>query len=73
MLKKEAEKALCLSCADLDHLVYLPQGNTAMTRRASKYTTLRAILVRFSRSRQRYEARVFSSKKRHSNALKPTA
>lgn len=55
LLKKEGETALCLSCADLAHLVFLPQGNAALTRRASKYSTLRAIVVRFSRSRQRYE------------------
>jgi len=55
LLKKEGEIALCLSCADLGHLVFLPQGNAALTRRASKYTTLRAIVVRFSRSRKRYE------------------
>jgi hypothetical protein len=54
-LRTEGDKALCLSCADLDHLVYLPSGNTALTRRASKYTTLKAVLLRFSRSRQRYE------------------
>jgi hypothetical protein len=54
-LKTEGDKALCLSCADLDHLVYLPSGNTALTRRASKYATLKAVLLRFSRSRQRYE------------------
>lgn len=39
----------------MEHLVYLPSGNTALTRRASKYTTLKAVLLRFSRSRQRYE------------------
>jgi hypothetical protein len=53
--KKEADKALCLFCADLAHLVYLPQGNAALTRRASKYSTLRAIVLRFSRARKRYE------------------
>jgi hypothetical protein len=55
LLKKEGDKALCLSCADLAHFVYLPQGNTALTRRASKYTALRAIVVRFSSARKRYE------------------
>jgi hypothetical protein len=55
LLKTEGETALCLSCADLDHLVFLPQGNAALTRRASKYSTLRAVVVRFSRSRKRYE------------------
>lgn len=54
-LKKEGETALCLSCADLAHLVFLAQVNAALTWRASKYSTLKAIVVRFSRSRQRYE------------------
>ena len=31
--------ALCLACADLDHLVFLPAGETAVTRRARKYST----------------------------------
>jgi hypothetical protein len=54
-LRVEDERALCLSCADLDHLVFLPRGDTALTRRATKYSTLRAVVVRFSRSRKRYE------------------
>jgi phage FluMu protein Com len=28
----EGKRPLCLSCADLDHLVYLPRGDTALTR-----------------------------------------
>jgi len=51
----EGEHPLCLSCADLDHLVYLPRGDAALTRRARKYSTLHAVVVRFSRSRGRYE------------------
>lgn len=44
-----------MSCADLAHLVFLPSGDAALTRRASKYSGLRAVLVRFSRARKRYE------------------
>ena len=51
----DREKALCLSCADLDHLEYLPRGDAALTRRAKKYSGLSAVVVRFSRSRGRYE------------------
>jgi hypothetical protein len=51
----EAEHPLCLSCGDLDHLVYLPRGDAALTRRARKYSPLSAVVVRFSRSRGRYE------------------
>jgi hypothetical protein len=54
-LRIEGERALCLACADLAHLVYLPRGDTALTRRATKYSTLWAVVVRFSRSRKRYE------------------
>src|SRR5215471_17837188 len=46
---------LCLTCADLDHLAYLPRGDTALTRRARKNSSLSAVVVRFSRARKRYE------------------
>ncbi len=51
----EKDRPLCLARADLDHLVFLPRGNTALTRRARKYSTLSPVVVRFSRSRKRYE------------------
>lgn len=47
--------AHCMACADLGHLVYLPSGDAALTRRASKHSALRAVVVRWSRSRKRYE------------------
>lgn len=54
-LFKENNRLLCLACADLDHLVFLPAGDTALTRRARKYSPLAAVVVRFNRSRKRYE------------------
>ena len=54
-LRMEAQRPLCLRCTDLDHLVFLERGDAALTRRASLYSTLRAVVVRFSRSRKRYE------------------
>lgn len=51
----EGGRPLCLSCADLNHLVYLPRGDTALTRRARKHSSLSAVVVRFSRPRKRYE------------------
>ena len=54
-LRMEKAKPLCLECADLDHLVFLPRGDVALTRRSRKYSTLSAVVVRFSRSRKRYE------------------
>lgn len=46
---------LCLTCADLDHLVFLASGDAALTRRAKKASRISAVVVRFSRSRKRYE------------------
>ena len=47
--------ALCLSCADLDHLLFLPSGNVALTRRTRKHSTLSAVVLKWSRARKRYE------------------
>jgi hypothetical protein len=46
---------LCLDCSDLGHLIFLPSGDAALTRRAKKASRLSAVVVRWSRSRQRYE------------------
>ena len=51
----EGKGALCLACADLDHLIYLPSGNTALTRRARKHSILSAVVLKWSRARKRYE------------------
>ncbi len=51
----ENKGALCLSCADLDHLVFLPTGSAALTRRADKYSTLSAVVLKWSRARKHYE------------------
>jgi hypothetical protein len=47
--------ALCLACADLDHLVFLPAGDAALTRRARKHSILSAVVLEWSRARERYE------------------
>lgn len=54
-LVKEGDGVLCLTCAGLDHLILLERGDAALTRRASKHSSLRAVVVRFSRARGRYE------------------
>ena len=54
-LLMEGGQPLCTTCADLDHLVYLPSGDAALTRRATRYSRLSAVVVRFSRARKRYE------------------
>ena len=46
---------LCLTCADLDHLEFLPAGDAALSRRAKKESTLAAIVVRFNARRKRHE------------------
>lgn len=47
--------AICLTCADLDHLLFLPPGDAALTRRAHKHSTLSAVVLEWSRARKRYE------------------
>jgi hypothetical protein len=54
-LLMEGEQPLCLSCAGLSDLEFLPSGDAALTRRATKYSDRMAVVVRFSRSRGRYE------------------
>jgi hypothetical protein len=51
----EGNKPLCLGCADLDRLDFLPRGDAAVTRRAKKRSTLWAVVVEWSRARKRYE------------------
>ena len=51
----EKEQPLCLTCADLDQLVFLPAGDAALSRRARKHSPLAAVVVRFNRARKRYE------------------
>jgi hypothetical protein len=46
---------ICMSCADMAHLVFLPAGDAALTRRAKRRSRLSAVVVRFSRARKRYE------------------
>jgi hypothetical protein len=55
LLLMEAGQPLCMTCAGMDSLEFLPAGDTALTRRAAKYSGRSAVVVRFSRSRKRYE------------------
>jgi hypothetical protein len=55
LLIMEGPGPVCTVCADLDHLVFLPAGTAALTRRAKKASALSAVVVRSSRSRGRYE------------------
>ena len=51
----EKGQPLCLTCSDLDRLVFLPAGDTALSRRSRKHSSLAAVVVRFNRKRKRYE------------------
>lgn len=50
-----AKGALCLACAGLDHLEFLPSGDAALTRRARKHSALSPVVLKWSRARKRYE------------------
>ncbi|WP_315716345.1 MULTISPECIES: hypothetical protein [unclassified Bradyrhizobium] len=45
----------CLSCVGLGDLVFLPAGNALLSRRAKAKSKRHAVVVRFSRTRGRYE------------------
>ena len=51
----ENSQPVCMACADMAHLVFLPSGDAALTRRARANSRLSAVVVRFSRARKRYE------------------
>ncbi|MCH0562723.1 MULTISPECIES: DUF2293 domain-containing protein [unclassified Streptomyces] len=55
LLVLEDRAPRCLDCADLGHLVFLPRGDAALTRRSREESTLSAVVVRFNRRRGRYE------------------
>ncbi|MGW0942073.1 DUF2293 domain-containing protein [Streptomyces sp. NPDC002623] len=55
MLILEDAQPRCLDCADLGHLVFLPRGDTALTRRSREESGLSAVVVRFNRRKGRYE------------------
>ncbi|MFG2000761.1 DUF2293 domain-containing protein [Spirillospora sp. NPDC048911] len=56
-LVMEDSEPHCLTCADMDHLVFLPSGDAALSRRAKKESGLSALVMRFNRRRKRYERR----------------
>ena len=55
LLYLEDDHALCMQCADMDHLDFLPIGNATLTRRAKKFSSLSAVVLKFNRSRKRYD------------------
>jgi hypothetical protein len=57
LLMMETPGPACLRCAGLDDLAFLPAGDAMLTRRAKAKSTRLAVVVRFSRTRRRYERR----------------
>lgn len=55
LLAMDDKGPLCMNCTDMDHLVFVPSGDAALTRRAKKASRLSAVVVRWSQSRKRYE------------------
>lgn len=53
----EDDRPLCVDCADMGHLVFLPSGDAALTRRARKASGLAAVVVRWNKSRKRFQRR----------------
>lgn len=51
----QEKDTLCLACARLDHLVYLPARDVTLTRRARRLSTLVAVVLKWDRARNRYE------------------
>ena len=48
-------QALCLKCAGLDHLEFLPSGDAAVTRRATRYSGQHVVVMKKSVARKRSE------------------
>lgn len=51
----DGDQPLCLRCAELSELAYLPRGNAKLTRRASQYSATTFVVLKFSRARKHYE------------------
>jgi hypothetical protein len=55
LLVMENPGPACLRCVGLDDLEFLPAGDASLTRRVKAKSARSAVVVRFSRSRRRYE------------------
>jgi hypothetical protein len=55
LLIMEPPGPACLRCAGLDDLEFLPSGDALLTRHAKANSARFAVVVRFSRTRKRYE------------------
>jgi hypothetical protein len=55
LLIMESPGPACLRCAGLGDLEFLPAGNALLTRRVKAKSARHAVVVRFSKTRRRYE------------------
>jgi hypothetical protein len=55
LLMMEEPGPACLACVGLDDLAFLPTGDALLSRRAKAKSARYAVVVRFSRTRRRYE------------------
>jgi hypothetical protein len=55
LLTMDGPGPVCLRCAGLDELEFLPSGNALLTRRVKAKSARTATVVRFSKGRGRYE------------------
>lgn len=55
LLVMENPGPACLGCVGLDDLEFLPAGDALLTRRVKAKSARHAVVVRFSKSRRRYE------------------
>ena len=55
LLMMEPQGPACLRCVGLDNLEFLPAGDALLTRRAKARSGRCAVVVRFSKTRKRYE------------------
>jgi hypothetical protein len=55
LLMMESAGPACLRCLGLDDLAFLPAGDAKLTRRAKANSARYAVVVRFSKTRGRYE------------------
>jgi hypothetical protein len=55
LLIMEGPGPACLQCTGLDDLEFLPAGDALLTRRVKAKSARHAVVVRFSKSRRRYE------------------
>src|SRR5205823_13952591 len=55
LLIMESPGPACLRCAGLDDLEFLPAGDALLTRRVKAKSARHAVVVRFSKTRRRYE------------------